>query len=170
MKTINPGDLYYEDRDHPDQPEIEEMWKSVRRSLPGGNSTPIHIHWKSFWIGQAAAILLVLAILGTFTAWEAILANQNSESNDLRERYITSLQEMVRAHPVIQYPESEHEKATLKSRLDGLEELDRMILELQQDIMVNGSTQTKQQQLRRLYATKLDFIKKLILTDENNAL
>lgn len=170
MKKYDPGELYYEDRDHPDQREKKEMWQSVRQSLPAGNSTPIHIHWMSFWMGQAAAVLLILAIAGGFSLWNRPGTPVSAPENNLQEVYITSLNELIKAQPVLTYPNSEQKIAVLQSQINGLEELDRMIFELQQDIMDNGSTQTKRQQLRRLYATKLDFIKKLILTDENNAL
>ena len=170
MKTYNPGDLYYEDRDQPDQIEKKEMWQSVRRSLPDKNSTSIHIHWKSFWIGQAAAVLLILAVAGGFSLWNRPGDSVPAPENNLQEVYVTSLNELIRAQLVLTYPDSEQNVAVLQSQIDGLEELDRMIRELKDDMQENGNSQAKRIQLRRLYATKLDFVKKLILTEENSLL
>jgi len=44
--------------------------------------------------------------------------------------------------------------------------LDAMIDEIRNDMLLNGSSDIKRRQLKRLYAMKMDHVKELLLLDE----
>lgn len=175
-------DSYYREDDAPTSREKSSMWTAVARRLPGalpaGDSSGREsgepttrrdpsLHWRSFWLGQAAAVLLLLAAFGGYTLWND-LGGAPPESS-LQQTYRSSLQELASSTQFLSPPAGEAQQEALESQLRGLEEIDRMIEEMRSDMLLNGSTRAKRQQLRRLYATKLDFVQKLILTEDQEA-
>lgn len=176
------NDSFYREDDAPTPREKSSMWTAVARRLPGaspagapsgretGEPAPRRepsLHWRSFWLGQAAAVLLLLAAFGAYTLWTD-LGGAPPESS-LQQTYRSSLQELASSTQFLSSPSGEAQQEVLESQLRGLEEIDRMIEEMRSDMLLNGSTQAKRQQLRRLYATKLDFVQKLILTEDQEA-
>lgn len=163
----DPRESYYRADDEPTSEEKASMWTAAARGLPGANSPErgTALHWRSFWLGQAAAVLLLLAVFGGYTLWQD-LGGGSSPDTPLQRTYRSSLKEMASSAQFLSPPSGEQQREVLDSQLRGLEEIDRMIEEMRSDMLLNGSTQAKRQQLRRLYATKLDFVQKLILTEE----
>lgn len=166
---LDPRKSYYRAADEPTTGEKASMWTAVARRLPGAGSPdrgPV-LHWRSFWLGQAAAVLLLLAVFGGYTLWQD-LGGGSSPDSPLQRTYRSSLQEMASSTQFLSLPSGEQQREILDSQLRGLEEIDRMIAEIRSDMLLNGSTRAKRHQLRRLYATKLEFVKKLILTEEES--
>lgn len=157
---------YYRNSDHPSPGEQEQIWHTVKRHLPGRAPTGKPIHWKSFWIGQAAAILLILALIGAHQVWTQAYFDRSASENDFRQVYRTSLEQMADAGRWMEFTGNEPEQDAAQSLIRGLNEVDRIIEEMRNDMLLNGSTQAKRRQLRRLYATKLNFVQKLILIHE----
>ncbi|MDZ7773445.1 MAG: hypothetical protein U5K31_12005 [Balneolaceae bacterium] len=173
---------YYREEDRPTSSEKSSMWTAVAQRLPGGGAGSTSgreagqgsphrgaaFHWRSFWMGQAAAVLLLLALFGAYTLWQELGGDSAPESR-LQQTYRTSLQELASSAQFLSTPASEVQQEALDSQLRGLQEIDRMIEEMRSDMLLNGSTRAKRSQLRRLYATKLDFVQKLILTEDQEA-
>lgn len=168
MNTHKTGnDPFYTGRDKPTRAEKSEMWRTIRDQLPGGQARPVSIHWKSFWIGQAAAVFLILAFIGAWALWNNI-GPDSSPTNGLRNTYTHVLRDVASAELDLEAPKNAQKREALNSQLKGLEEVDRIINEIRNDILINGSSKAKRQQLRRLYATKLEFVQKLLLTEEES--
>lgn len=164
----DPRETYYRADHEPTSGEKASIWSAVAQCLPGATSPDrgLTLHWRSFWLGQAAAVLLLLAVFGGYTLWQN-LGGSSTPDSPLQRTYRSSLQELASSTQFLSPPSGEQQKA-LDSQLRGLEEIDRMIEEIRSDMLLNGSTRAKRQQLRRLYATKLEFVKKLILTEEES--
>jgi len=58
------------------------------------------------------------------------------------------------------------ERPILESKIKNIEDLDAMIDEIRNDMLLNGSSDIKRRQLKRLYAMKMDHVKELLLFDE----
>lgn len=166
MNMNTPKEEYYNMDDHPDEQEISALWSTVRRHLPDRDES-VTIHWRSFWIGQAAAIVLILALVGAWSLWDTLEADTKPD-NELQVTYTNTLRELASANPVLNAPQTEQKQEALNDQLKGLEEIDRIINEIRNDILINGSTKAKRNQLRRLYATKLEFVQKFLLNEEES--
>lgn len=157
---------YYTERDHPTRAEKDTIWDAIRHRLPEAKDATIPIHWKSFWMGQAAAVLLILATLGLYHLGSGNEDAADRSANDVREVYRSSLMEMARAGQILPTDSSVEKTEATESLIRGLREVDQIIEEIRNDMLLNGSTEAKRHQLRRLYATKLDFVQQIILTEE----
>lgn len=160
-------DKYYRKDDHPAEQEKFAIWNAVREQLPGRNEQPVTIHWTSFWIGQAAAILLILALVGAWSLWNAV-ETETGRENELQMTYTNTLRDLASANLALNTPQTKQNREALNAQLKGLEEIDRIINEIRNDMLINGSTKAKRNQLKRLYATKLEFVQKLLINEEES--
>jgi len=158
---------YYKKQDELRTGEKNKIWNALKDELPSSSFSYITLHWKSFWFGQAAAFLIIFTGMALFYL-SGSTSSPPVESNSIQETYTITLQELISAQQFVDEPTSEPAYETLQSELKGLKEIDNIIDELRRDMMTNGTSNAKRRQLKQLYATKLDYAKKLILTSEVN--
>ena len=157
---------FYDNDDHLTPTEKHKMWNKIEDSLPQTNSNIISLHWKSFWIGQAAAILLVMASIGIYSSSQFFYTSKTIEEQ-YDETLTSASDELSNLKPLILLQANERTKPSLESTIQGIEEIDRLIDELKEEIFINGISPEKKAQLQHLFATKLDFYKELILNNED---
>lgn len=162
---------FYDPSDSPSFKERSWMWNSISESLDVTTKSTIHnLHWRSFWIGNAAAILIAFAMIGIFNTADTLFnANQQSGDDQVYETLTSATNELKSLPPLLIDQASEPKKSSLESTAMAIEEIDRLIKEIKQDILINGETPIKKQNLKRLYATKLDFYKDLLLNENNQS-
>ncbi|MGM0587872.1 MAG: hypothetical protein ACQETE_05640 [Bacteroidota bacterium] len=166
---------YYDPKDRPTGSEKQRMWDQIQAKISASSSSSsgtniIRLDWKSFWLGNAAAILLILAGIGGYSVWNSWPVNSADQSLDdrLKQAYTVSLEDMQRISPTLRTqtdPQLPSDEA-LRIRLEGLQEIDAVIEEIRDDMIMHGKTAAKQRQLKRLYATKLDFVQAIIMNEE----
>ncbi|MBO6525168.1 MAG: hypothetical protein JJ971_15170 [Balneolaceae bacterium] len=161
----------YDPSDSPTLKERELMWENISESLDVNPKPTIHnLHWRSFWIGNAAAILVAFALIGVFNTADTFLdGNQVSGEDQMYETLTSATNQLRNLPPLLIDQASEPKKSSLESTVMAIEEIDRLIEEIKHDILINGETPIKQQNLKRLYATKLDFYKDLLLNEDNQS-
>jgi hypothetical protein len=164
---------YYSNKERPTKAERERIWSGIEHRLPPEKSEESHLirlDWKSFWLGNAAAILLILAGIGGYSVWNSWPMNTEEQSLDVRlkQAYTVSLEELQQVSPTLRDQRNTELPAdeALRIRLEGLQEIDAVIEEIRNDMIMHGKTAAKQRQLKRLYATKLDFVQAIILNEE----
>ena len=160
---------FYSPSDLPDSAEKSAMWSEIKHSLPEREpAKTLNLHWRSFWIGNAAAILIGFALIGVLATGQSFI-NQNdslSSEEQVYETLTTATNQLKNLPPLLIDQASESRKSSLESTAMAIEEIDRLIEEIKRDILLNGETPVKRNTLKRLYATKLDFYKELLLNED----
>lgn len=158
---------FYSSSDYPDNREKENMWQDISQTLPSKKETIIPFHWKSFWIGNAAAIILIFAGIGLFETIQNINQTPASENERVYENLNQATRQLEEMAPVLIQQASASQKNSMESTLSAIREIDRLIAELKNEMLINGITPSKEESLKRLYANKLDFYKELLLTNRD---
>lgn len=157
---------FYNEQDNPTSIEKLSMWNEVSNEITEQKTNIIKLHWKSFWFGQAAAVLLALAIVGLISTVQKF--NEPATPEEQYKQALQSASSELSAIPdLIISQASEQKRPKLESTVQGIEEIDRLLEELRDDMIINGSTPVKELQMKRLYATKLDFYKEILLNNED---
>lgn len=161
-------DSFYTPSDFPNESEKNAMWGEVESSLPKPTAKIINVHWRSFWIGNAAAILILFASIGLFSTGKILMQNSTESSSDERvyETLNSASDQLKGLTPLLIEQATELNKSSIESTAMAIEEIDLLIEEIKEDMLLNGASPTKRSNLKRLYATKLDFYKDLLLNED----
>ena len=160
---------FYKDQDKPTSVEKFSMWNEISSELnldEPKQAKILQFHWKSFWIGQAAAVLVALALVGLITTIQVINA-PNTSTEKYQQALQSASSELSSISDLFIEEASEAQKPNLESTVQGIQEIDILIDELKDDIIMNGMTPAKEIHMKRLYATKLDFYKEILLINED---
>lgn len=165
---MNP---FYKDTDQPSQREKDAIWNSIATQLPKKetdvaptlNNTAKIIEWRSFVFGNVAAILLIFSLYGAFSLVRDLKQNNTQNGNEFAMDYSSALESLSDVPLFLTDQTSQEMQQSIDSRFEGIREIDRIIQELRKDIQVNGATESKQRQLRRMYAMKMDMLKEIML-------
>lgn len=167
---------FYTSKQHPTPEERLSIWEGIQPHLPDSNlqnaaqqnklSNAIMIQWPSFWMGQAAAIVLLLAGYGVYSLVQQSGFRQTDYVGNFDSTYSTSFQHIMEATPTLLNELPQNRRQAVESILQGIRELDEVIEELRLEIQQNGPTKAKLVQLRRMQAMKLDMLKEVILTED----
>lgn len=165
---MNP---YYKDTDQPSQREKDAIWNSIATQIPHKenaaiatpNSTAKIIEWRSFVFGNVAAILLIFSLYGAFSLVRDLRQNNMAKGNEFAMDYSSALESLNDVPLFLTDQTSQEMRQSIDSRFEGLREIDHIIKELRKDIQVNGATESKERQLRRMYAMKMDMLKEIML-------
>lgn len=162
---------FYNESDKPTQAEKSVMWNEIAKATQPEQKTATVFHWRSFWIGNAAAILIVFATIGIYSTTQLILNSNESrnENTQMYEALNSATHQLKNLPPILINQASEQQKPGIESTTRAIEEIDLLIDEIKQDMLINGETPAKRDNLKRLYATKLDFYKDLLLKEENQS-
>ena len=154
---------FYKPEHKPNWRERELMWNKVSADLPTPHRVVLAaIHWRSFFIGAAASIMISLASVG---AW-SVVSGINQVQQTVQTRIGVALDDMLSTTPDVIESASDERRDVLRAQLQNITAIDEMIAELENDIEVNGESEIKHSQLRRLYAMKMDFVKELLLSGD----
>ncbi|MFV1884227.1 MAG: hypothetical protein ACMZ7B_07060 [Balneola sp.] len=163
---------FYNPSEQPTSEEKEVMWKSISQRLDSPKvPTILNLHWRSFWVGNAAAILLGFALIGIYSAGSFFLnsAQQKDSDQQVYETLNTATNKLRELPPLLIDQATEPNKSSLESTALAIEGIDRLIDEIKEDMLINGETPVKRSNLKRLYATKLDFYKELLLNEDTQS-
>lgn len=164
-KLYLPSDL-------PSSKEKRSMWNEIESALPNNekvkNGT---LHWRSFWIGNAAALLIGFALIGIFSTGKLLLESKKGANSQEKvyETLTAATDQLKNLPPLLIDQASEFNKSSLKSTTIAIEEIDQLIEEIKLDMAINGETPAKRTSLKQLYATKLDFYKDLLLNEDTQS-
>lgn len=165
MKELN----FYSEEDFPSAIQKQQMWKDIEEALPAKKTSNVHMHWRSFWIGNAAAVLLVFAGIGMYSTISNLSATTSTTEEQVYQTLSTATQQLKDLTPLLIQQAQEQNRPSIESTAGAIEEIDRLINEIKTDIYINGSSPAKESSLKRLYATKLDFYKELLLNQEEQS-
>jgi hypothetical protein len=162
---------FYNESDKPTQAERSAMWNEIAKGTQPEQKTATVFHWRSFWIGNAAAILIGFALVGVFATGNALINSGQQQSSDeqMYETLTSATDQLKNLPPILIDQASDERKPDLQSTTRAIQEIDNLIEEIKQDILINGETPAKRNNLKRLYATKLDFYKDLLLKEDNQS-
>lgn len=162
---MNPQ--FYDSNDKPTEFEKELMWHSISSEMQENRLRSVSIiHWRSFWYGSVAAVFAFFAFYGAYTLF---ISQSNSSYNKQAQVdmvYDSALKELASLSPTLIEKTEGPERQRLESQIQNLDEIDLMIKEIRSDMLLNGSSELKRRQLRRLYALKMDQVKALLLADQ----
>lgn len=158
---------FYSPDDEPSRQEKEMMWNQIEIAVAEQRIRSIKtVHWKSFWFGSVASILVLLSIVGLFTVIRSLSTASQSSAYALDNSYERAMKQLVSITPNLVKNADEIERPVLESKIKNIEDLDSMIEEIRNDMLLNGASDIKRRQLKRLYALKMDHVKDLLLSDE----
>lgn len=161
---------FYRKQDHPGKLEKGAMWNQIEDSVfqkrQGPHATVIQ--WRSFLLGNAAAVLIIFAAIGVYSVVTNFHHMEMAPQTKIDTAYESAMKQLTSVAPVIIKQANDVEKPMLESKVRNIEDLDKMIREIRTDMLINGSSRVKRNQLRRLYAMKLEYVKELLLAGKVN--
>lgn len=158
---------FYQHDDKPSSLEKQQMWNSIELAVAEQRLHQVKpLHWRSFWMGSAASILILLAAIGLFSIGKALSSDTSVQASVLDTKYERAMNQLISVTPDLMQRAGEIERSVIESKIKRIEDLDAMIDEIRNDMLLNGSSDIKRMQLKRLYAMKMDQVKELLLFDE----
>ena len=159
---------FYSEQDQPSPFQKEMMWENIESEISANKNARILFHWKSFLIGNAAAILLIFSSIGVVSTYNNFF-DRSSTEEQVYETLNTATKQLQHLTPLLIQQASEQNKNSIESTATAIAEIDKLINEIKSDMLINGSSPAKETSLKRLYATKLDFYKKILLNQEDQS-
>lgn len=158
---------FYSPEDSPTSWEKQRMWNAIELAVAEQRLHQVKpLHWKSFWIGCAASILILFAVVGMFAIGSSFLNKSAGQTSLLDKNYERAMNQLISVTPDLMQQAGEVERSVIESKIKRIEDLDAMIEEIRNDMLLNGTSTVKRMQLKRLYAMKMDHVKELLLLDE----
>lgn len=156
---------YYTPDDQPSDLEREAMWSRIKPTLPANNpNTTILIHWRSFMLGSAAALLLLFAGVGVWTVSQTAALTHRPK---VEAAYADGMRAIATITPVLVQNIPDEKHPLVESTILNIEDIDEAIAEIELDIQQNGTSEIKRRQLRVLFGMKMDYLKELLLMMED---
>eukprot|EP00039_Didymoeca_costata_P022078 m.346075 g.346075 ORF g.346075 m.346075 type:complete len:165 (+) comp28073_c0_seq1:529-1023(+) len=159
---------FYSENDIPSTQQKELMWKNIEVNIPLKKKAAVLFHWKSFLIGNAAAVLLIFSGIGIISTYNNLFDSSSTEEQ-VYATLNTATKQLQNLTPLLIQQASEQNKNSIESTAEAIDEIDKLINEIKTDIINNGSSPAKETSLKRLYATKLDFYKEILLNQEEQS-
>jgi hypothetical protein len=159
---------FYSKKDLPSHLQKEKMWDNIESEILIKRRPNILFHWKSFLIGNAAAVLLIFSSIGIVSTYNNLFDDSSTEEQ-VYETLNTATKQLQSLTPLLIQQASEQNKNSIESTADAISEIDKLIDEIKSDMLFNGTSPSKEESLKRLYATKLDFYKEILLNQEDQS-
>jgi hypothetical protein len=157
---------FYTQDEHPTRSESDHIWDAVERDIPKpARRSAVIIDWRSFLYGNVAAILILFAGIGIYSVVDSASPTPGGRVDMAYEQAMNTL---VSVSPELIDGAPEDRRARLETTILSIEDIDRVINEIRDDMLVNGTSEIKQRQLRQMYAIKMDYLKELLLNGEVN--
>ncbi len=159
---------FYSEDDMPSNKQKELIWNNIKASIPIKTKSNILFHWKSFALGNVAAVLLIFSTIGIISTYNNVF-DRSSTEEQVYETLNTATKQLQDLTPLLIQQANEQNKNSIQSTADAIDEIDKLINEIKTDMLINGSSPSKETSLKRLYATKLDFYKEILLNQEEQS-
>ncbi len=159
---------FYSKKDLPSHLQKEKMWNNIESEILIKSQPNILFHWKSFLIGNAAAVLLIFSSIGIVSTYNNLFDDSSTEEQ-VYETLNTATKQLQSLTPLLIQQASEQNKNSIESTADAISDIDKLIDEIKSDMLLNGTSPSKEASLKRLYATKLDFYKEILLNQEDQS-
>jgi hypothetical protein len=158
---------FYLEQDFPTKEEKIELWESISMGVhPNQFHKKRPIDWRSFWMGSVAALIVFFSFIGLFTTVKSLRAPTNLSGYQIDEAYEEALTNLQMLSPkLVAHETGVNSQNVISVQQENLEEIDTMIEEIRTDMLINGVSDIKRRQLKRLYAMKLQIVKELLLND-----
>lgn len=156
----------YPDIDSPTELEQKKMWSAIQPHLSPTINLKSSFHWRSFWIGNAAALLLLFAGVGVYSTVNYMFGEPRQSTERMYTALSTATDQLKEITPILIEQAESQNKSSIESTAEAIAEIDQLIEELKTDMLLHGATPSKQSNLKQLYATKLDFYRDLLLNEE----
>ncbi len=155
---------FYTSNEHPSRTESDLIWNAIEPNLAKvTRRSAVIIDWRSFIYGNVAAMLLLFSGVGVYSVLSSG-APVRGDRIDLA--YEQAMNTLVSVSPELIDGAPEDRKARLETTVLNIEDIDRVINEIRDDMLLNGTSEIKQRQLRQMYAMKMDYLKELLLNGE----
>ncbi len=155
---------YYNPDELPTRTESDLIWNSVEASIPKTTRrSAVIIDWRSFLFGNVAALMLLFSGVGVYAV---LNADTPVRGDRIDVAYEQAMNTLVSVSPALIDGAPEDRKARLETTVMNIEDIDRVIYEIRDDMLLNGTSEIKQRQLRQMYAMKMDYLKELLLNGE----
>lgn len=155
---------FYSPEEHPTRFESDQIWNAIEPNIPKATRrSAVVIDWRSFMFGNVAAVLIVFAGIGVYSV---ALSGNSLQGDRIDMAYEQAMNSLVSLSPEIIEGAPEDRKARLETTMLNIEDIDRVINEIRDDMLINGTSEIKQRQLRQMYAMKMDYLKELLLNGE----
>jgi hypothetical protein len=157
---------FYSPDEHPSRSESDQIWATIEPNLPQmARRSAVIIDWRSFMYGNVAAILILFSGIGMYSV---VGSGTPPQGNKIDLAYEQAMNTLVSLSPELIDAAPEDRKARLETTVMNIEDIDRVINEIRDDMLLNGTSEIKQRQLRQMYAMKMDYLKELLLNGEVN--
>jgi predicted lipoprotein len=155
---------YYTPDEHPSRMESDQIWKAIEPNIPQVvRRSAVIIDWRSFLYGNVAALVLLFSGIGIYS----VLNSGSPSSGDrIDVAYEQAMNTLVSVSPELIDSAPDERRARLETTVMNIEDIDRVINEIRDDMLLNGTSEIKQRQLRQMYAMKMDYLKELLLNGE----
>jgi hypothetical protein len=156
---------YYTNNDQISTSERKLLWQRVHPKVPKpkGVDTTISLHWTSFLYGNVAAAVFIFAAFG---AWSLLQDTQIQDQVRSEIAYEQGMQLMMQSTAEMVATAPMHKRELLEAKVMSIEDIDRAIEDIRNDMIADGITPINQRQLRAMYALKLDYLKELLIAGD----
>jgi hypothetical protein len=157
---------FYTTDEHPSSSESDIIWNAIEPNIPKvTRRSAVIIDWRSFIYGNVAAMMILFSGIGVYSVVGTDTATRGDRIDLAYEQAMNTL---VSVSPELLDGAPEDRKARLENTILDIEDIDRVINEIRDDMLINGTSEIKQRQLRQMYAIKMDYLKELLLNGEVN--
>lgn len=159
---------YYQPNDLPDTMTKSKIWHAIEKEIiPHRFSLFMITDKRSFVYGMAAALVLYLSSVGTFTLIKQFIENGQPSVVQVDKAYQSAIYEfekvMPRATSLVHSPQN---SGALLARKDQLKLLDTAINDLKSETSNIDVSPLKRTKLRQLYSLKLQILQQMIENGE----
>ncbi len=155
---------FYSPDEHPTKSEADQIWAQIEPHIPVAvRRSAVIIDWRSFIYGNGAAMLLLFSGVGVYSV---LSSGAPARGDRIDLAYEQAMNTLVSVSPELIDGAPEDRKARLETTVLNIEDIDRVINEIRDDMLLNGTSEIKQRQLRQMYAMKMDYLKELLLNGE----
>ncbi|MCU0452506.1 MAG: hypothetical protein MUE68_02520 [Bacteroidetes bacterium] len=165
---IDP-EQFYAPSDAPSAESRRRMWTSVESRIRPQGRPWLVLERRSFALGMAASVLLLLAGFGTFSTVERMLDNSRPTALRVDQAYRSAIREFEilaseppKAHTVSTQDAVVPRQEVFRSRQDELRSIDEGIASLRAEMTSGDISPVKRARLRDLYAKKLVVLQSMI--------
>ncbi len=157
---------FYSHEEHPSRSESDLIWDAIEPNIPKpAHRSAVIIDWRSFLYGNVAALMLLFSGIGVYSMMNS---GAPVRGDRIDVAYEQAMNTLVSVSPELIDNAPDDRRARLETTVMNIEDIDRVINEIRDDMILNGTSEIKQRQLRQMYAMKMDYLKELLLNGEVN--
>ncbi len=159
---IDP-EQFYQKSDNPSSGSRRRMWRSIESRIGPRSSPWLVLERRSFMLGMAATVIMLLAGVGAVSAVNRLIDNARPEAARVDRAYMSAISQFedltARLTPTSATkgtaPELQSRRDRFLSRQEELQSLDLGIEQLRADLRTGELSPVSRARLRDLYSRKL---------------